>query len=64
MEIESDEEEADLFSHPELALLIARGNDLLARLDAWLPPAPPRIDWKTTWPAAGASRTASACWRR
>ncbi|MBI5330309.1 MAG: ATP-binding protein [Betaproteobacteria bacterium] len=33
---------------PELALLIARGNDLLARLDAWLPPPPPVIDWRTT----------------
>lgn len=33
---------------PELALLIARGNDLLARLDAWLPPAPPAVDWQTT----------------
>jgi len=33
---------------PELALLIARGNDLLARLDAWLPPPPPVIDWRAT----------------
>ena len=33
---------------PELALLVARGNDLLARLDAWLPPLPARIDWHTT----------------
>jgi len=33
---------------PELALLIARGNDLLSRMDAWLPPAPPVIDWRTT----------------
>jgi len=33
---------------PELALLIARGNDLLSRLDAWLPPAPAVIDWRTT----------------
>jgi len=33
---------------PELALLIARGNDLLARLDAWLPPAPAIIDWRST----------------
>ena len=33
---------------PELALLIARGNDLLSRLDAWLPPPPPVIDWRTT----------------
>lgn len=33
---------------PELATLIARGNDLLSRLDAWLPPAPARIDWQTT----------------
>lgn len=33
---------------PELALLIARGNELLKRLDAWLPPAPLVIDWRTT----------------
>lgn len=33
---------------PELALLVARGNDLLARLDAWLPPPPPVIDWRIT----------------
>lgn len=33
---------------PELALLVARGNDLLARLDAWLPPVPPVIDWRHT----------------
>ena len=32
---------------PELALLIARASDLLIRLDAWLPPAPPRVDWRT-----------------
>jgi len=34
---------------PELALLIARGNELLKRLDAWLPAAPAVIDWRTTW---------------
>jgi predicted AAA+ superfamily ATPase len=33
---------------PELALLVARGNDLLARLDAWLPAIPARVDWHTT----------------
>jgi hypothetical protein len=33
---------------PELAILLARSNDLLARLDAWLPPAPPLVDWRTT----------------
>ena len=33
---------------PEVALLIARGNELLARLDAWLPPVPPVIDWRST----------------
>ena len=31
---------------PELALLVARANDLLARLDAWMPPAPPRVVWR------------------
>lgn len=46
-----EEEEGPVAAYqvsPELALLIARGNDLLARLDAWLPPAPPRIDWGAT----------------
>ncbi|MDP2835237.1 MAG: ATP-binding protein [Pseudomonadota bacterium] len=33
---------------PELALLVARANDLLARLDVWLPPVPPRVDWRVT----------------
>ncbi|MEW5769198.1 MAG: ATP-binding protein [Pseudomonadota bacterium] len=33
---------------PELALLVARGNELLGRLEAWLPPAPPVIDWRHT----------------
>jgi len=33
---------------PELALLVARANDLLARLDAWLPPQPTRVDWRST----------------
>jgi hypothetical protein len=33
---------------PELALLIARGNDLLNRLDAWLPHPAPVIDWRAT----------------
>lgn len=49
--MENDTDEDDLPSYsvtPELALLIARGNDLLARLDAWLPPAPPRVDWRNT----------------
>jgi uncharacterized protein len=50
MKMESDEEDQPSYSvTPELAMLIARGNDLLARLDAWLPPAPTRIDWKATW---------------
>jgi uncharacterized protein len=49
MKMESDEEDQPIYSvTPELAVLIARGNDLLARLDAWLPPAPPRIDWRVT----------------
>lgn len=47
--MDTDTNEDELPSHsvnPELALLIARGNDLLARLDAWLPPAPQRVDWR------------------
>jgi len=31
-----------------LAQLIARANDLLIRLDAWLPPVAPPVDWRTT----------------
>lgn len=45
----NDEDELPSYSvTPEIALLIARGNDLLARLDAWLPPAPPHVDWRAT----------------
>ncbi len=33
---------------PELALLVARANDLLSRLDAWLPPPAPLVDWRAT----------------
>jgi len=49
--MDMDNKEDALPSHsinPELAVLISRGNDLLARLDAWLPPALPRVDWRTT----------------
>ncbi len=48
---EGEDEENILPSYqvsPELALLVARANDLLARLDAWLPPAPARVDWRVT----------------
>ncbi len=41
----------DSFSYeisPELALLIARANEVLARVEPWLPSPPPRFDWKTT----------------
>lgn len=49
MDTDSNEnEQPNYLINPELALLIARGNDLLARLDAWLPPAPQRIDWRST----------------
>lgn len=33
---------------PELAILLARANEVLARIEPWLPPAPPRVDWQTT----------------
>jgi len=33
---------------PELALLVARANELLARVEPWLPAAPPRVDWRAT----------------
>ena len=50
MQIDDNNEDLDSYLiNPELAMLISRGNDLLARLDAWLPPAPPRIDWRDTW---------------
>jgi predicted AAA+ superfamily ATPase len=32
---------------PELAILLSRANEVLARIEPWLPPPPPRIDWKT-----------------
>ncbi len=32
----------------ELAVLIARASELLGRLDAWLPPLPPPVDWRAT----------------
>jgi len=50
--IDMEKYKDELSSHlvnPELALLVARGNDLLSRLEAWLPSAPQRIDWNTTW---------------
>lgn len=43
-----DEDESAYQVTPELAVLIARANEILARLEPWLPPAPPRIDWKAT----------------
>lgn len=47
--IMNDEDDLPAYQiSPELALLIARANDLLIRLDAWLPPAPPRVDWRAT----------------
>lgn len=33
---------------PELAILLARANEVLARVEPWLPEPPPRIAWKTT----------------
>lgn len=49
MDMEDNEDELPSYLvNPELALLIARGNDLLSRLDAWLPPAPRRVDWRST----------------
>jgi predicted AAA+ superfamily ATPase len=50
-----DEDEVAYQVTPELAILIARANEILARVEPWLPSAPPRIDWKS----------ALACrWRR
>jgi hypothetical protein len=49
MDMDDNEDELPSYLiNPELALLIARGNDLLARLDAWLPAAPARVDWRVT----------------
>jgi hypothetical protein len=55
MNTEPDDELPSYSISPELALLIARGNDLLARLDTWMPQAPPRIDW---------TRTLACRWRK
>ena len=41
-----DDEDFNYEISPELALLVARGNELLARLEPWLPPPPPTVDWK------------------
>ena len=46
-----DDDEAGGLSYevaPELALLLARANEVLARIEPWLPPPPPRIDWRAT----------------
>lgn len=40
---------------PELAVLLSRANEVLARIEPWLPPPPPRVDWK---------RTLACRWRR
>lgn len=49
MDMDNNEDELPSYTiNPELAILVARGNDLLARLDAWLPPAPQHINWKNT----------------
>lgn len=33
---------------PELAVLLSRANELLARIEPWLPAPPPRVDWRNT----------------
>ncbi|HRH81435.1 MAG TPA: ATP-binding protein [Thiobacillaceae bacterium] len=43
-----DEETYTSQVSPELALLVVRANELLARLEPWLPPVPPRVDWRAT----------------
>jgi len=43
-----DEDEIAYQVSPELAILLSRANELLARLEPWLPAPPPRVDWKTT----------------
>jgi len=43
-----DEDEISYQVSPELAILLSRANELLARVEPWLPPAPPRIEWKST----------------
>ena len=43
---------------PEIADLIARAARVLAQLEAWLPPAPPPVDWAARayrWRKRGAS---------
>jgi len=44
-------------SDPQLQTLIKRANGVLAQLEAWLPPAPPAIDWSAQayrWQRRGA----------
>lgn len=43
----NDEDDISYQVSPELAILLSRANEVLARLEPWLPP-PPRIDWKTS----------------
>jgi predicted AAA+ superfamily ATPase len=46
--LNGDEDVAGYQVSPELAILLARANDVLARLEPWLPAPPPRVDWKST----------------
>ena len=50
-----DEDHIAYQASPELAMFLSRANDVLARVEPWLPPAPPAIDWK---------RTLACRWRR
>ena len=43
-----DDDDLSYEVDPELAVLLARANEMLARLEPWLPPKPPRIDWRNT----------------
>lgn len=43
----NDDDDISYEVSPELAILLSRANEVLARIEPWLPPAPPRIDWKT-----------------
>lgn len=43
-----DEDDISYQVSPELAILLSRANEVLARIEPWLPPAPPRVDWKST----------------
>jgi predicted AAA+ superfamily ATPase len=46
--VNGDEDDISYQVSPELAILLSRANEVLARIEPWLPAPPPRIDWATS----------------